>query len=87
MLLLTLDLSLQQKLSRMLRSKAHTKALVLPDGLRFFLPNPTKFDTNFLPRLSKKAILEVLFFSVIPIFQSAIFGSINFNSLNKSVAF
>jgi len=38
-------------------------------------------------RLSKKPILEVWVFSVVPIFQFAIFGSINFNSLNKSVVF
>jgi hypothetical protein len=53
MLLLTLGPKLRQKLSRMLGPKAHTKALAHPIGLKYYLPNPTKFDTNFLPKVIK----------------------------------
>jgi hypothetical protein len=49
MLVLTLGLKLRQKLSRRLGPKAHTIDLIHPIGLKYYLPNPTKFDTNFLP--------------------------------------
>ncbi len=51
MLVLTLGLRLRQKLSRTVEPKAHTKALTHPIGLKYYLPNPTKFDTNFLPEV------------------------------------
>jgi hypothetical protein len=63
MLVLTLGLRLREKLSRMLRPKPHTKALTHPIGLKYYLPNPTKFDTNFLPVILSPAFwVEILNF-------------------------
>ncbi len=54
MLVFNLGLRLRQKLSCMLRPKSHTIALALPNGLKYYLPNPTKFDTNFLPVVNNR---------------------------------
>jgi hypothetical protein len=48
---LALGLRLRHKLSRMLRPKAQITALGPPDGSRFFLPSPKKFDADFLPEV------------------------------------
>jgi len=56
MLVLTLGLRLREKLSRMLRPKPHTKALTHPIGLKYYLSNLTKFDTNLLPEIHKAPI-------------------------------
>jgi hypothetical protein len=60
MLVLTLGLRLRGKLSRMLRPKPHTKASTHPIGLKYHLPNLTKFDTNFLSE-----VVSTKFFSSI----------------------